>query len=82
LVRHLILPNRLAGTRAILRFLAKEISTETYLNLMNQYHPAYRADQFPAINQPVKSSEFQGAVRMAREFHLHRLDKPGPLTLL
>jgi putative pyruvate formate lyase activating enzyme len=45
LVRHLILPNNLAGTAEIVRFLAQEISRDTYLNLMKQYHPAYNARQ-------------------------------------
>jgi hypothetical protein len=43
LVRHLVLPNDLAGTAEIVRFLAQEISQDTYLNLMDQYHPAFNA---------------------------------------
>jgi putative pyruvate formate lyase activating enzyme len=45
LVRHLVLPHGLAGTQEITRFLAQEISTNTYLNLMDQYRPAYKANQ-------------------------------------
>ena len=42
LVRHLVLPGDLANTETVLAFLAREISTDTYLNLMDQYHPCYK----------------------------------------
>ncbi|MFH1907481.1 MAG: radical SAM protein, partial [Chloroflexota bacterium] len=53
LVRHLLLPDDLAGTPEILRFLAEEISPNTYLNLMDQYRPAYKAHLFPELNRPI-----------------------------
>ena len=57
LVRHLILPNNLAGTQEILRFLAQEISQDTYLNLMDQYRPAFNARLFPRLNRRITSAE-------------------------
>lgn len=75
LVRHLILPNGLAGSDEILHFLADEISTNTYLNLMDQYRPAYQAHYYPRIDRPIKREEYTAAVRMARELNLYRLDK-------
>jgi putative pyruvate formate lyase activating enzyme len=75
LVRHLVLPNQLAGTEIIVNFLAKEISTNTYLNLMDQYRPAYRASQFPEMNRPITHTEFQHAVELARNAGLLRLDR-------
>jgi len=50
LVRHLVLPNGLAGTRQIVHFLAEEISLNTYLNVMAQYHPCHQASQFPLLS--------------------------------
>ncbi|MCP4515485.1 MAG: radical SAM protein, partial [Delftia sp.] len=47
LVRHLIMPGDLAGTAQIARFLAQEISTDTYINVMGQYRPSYRAQRYP-----------------------------------
>ena len=75
LVRHLVLPNGLAGTREILRFLAEEISPNTYLNLMDQYRPAYKAHHYPELNRPLARREFEEALEMAREVGLRRLDK-------
>ncbi len=74
LVRHLVLPAHLAGTAEIVRFLAEEISKNTYLNLMDQYYPAFRAHLFPEINRRVSREEYQEAARMAREAGLSNLD--------
>jgi putative pyruvate formate lyase activating enzyme len=74
LVRHLVLPNHLAGTREILEFLAKEISLHTYVNLMDQYHPCYRAAEYPLLDRPLSRQEYLEALQFAREFGLHRLD--------
>jgi putative pyruvate formate lyase activating enzyme len=79
LVRHLVLPNDLAGTAEIVRFLAQEISTNTYLNLMDQYRPAYNVRQYPnrftRLRRPITRQEYEAAVQMAHEAGLHRLDK-------
>jgi putative pyruvate formate lyase activating enzyme len=75
LVRHLILPNNLAGTDTILRFLAEEVSLNTYVNLMDQYRPAYKSHQYPDINRSITTREFNQAVRYARSIGLTRLDK-------
>lgn len=74
LVRHLILPNGLAGTAQITRFLAEEISPNTYLNLMDQYRPAYNANQYPRINRRINQQEWKEAVNSARASGLFRLD--------
>lgn len=75
LVRHLILPRNMAGTKYIVEFLAEEISRTTYLNLMDQYHPAYNAWRYPEINRRITSIEFDSAVNMAKAAGLERLDE-------
>jgi len=75
LVRHLVLPAGLAGTSHVVRFLADEISPDTYLNLMDQYRPAYRAAQYPELNRPITRAEYQAAVQMALDAGLRRLDE-------
>ncbi|MDP2976416.1 MAG: radical SAM protein [Anaerolineales bacterium] len=75
LVRHLLLPDDLAGTPEILRFLAEEISPNTYLNLMDQYRPAYKAHLFPELNRPITDREYEVAVQIARKAGLRRLDQ-------
>lgn len=74
LVRHLVLPGGISGTKQVLDFLAREISPNTYLNLMDQYRPAYRAWQHPPLDRPVSTSEYQSALLLAAEAGLHRLD--------
>lgn len=75
LVRHLILPNNIAGTESILLFLAKEISRNTYLNLMDQYRPSFKAHLYPELNRNVTHDEFNKAVQLAKSLGLNRLDK-------
>jgi len=75
LVRHLVLPGGLAGTPDVVRFLADEISPDTYLNLMDQYRPAYRAAAYPELNRPITRAEYQAAVKMALDAGLRRLDE-------
>ena len=73
LVRHLILPNNLAGTEQIVQFLANEISRNTYLNLMDQYRPAYRAHALPELNRRITHEEWASAQRAAQRAGLRRL---------
>jgi putative pyruvate formate lyase activating enzyme len=75
LVRHLVLPNNLAGTETITQFLANEISKNTYLNIMSQYHPSYKASQYPEINRIISTLEYQNAVQMAVHSGLFRFDR-------
>jgi putative pyruvate formate lyase activating enzyme len=75
LVRHLVLPERLAGTKEVVRFLAREVSTNTYLNIMAQYRPCYQAFNIPALSRPIKQREMSEAVDLALRQGLDRLDR-------
>lgn len=75
LVRHLVLPNGLAGTGEIVRFLSQEVSLNSYLNVMSQYRPTYKAHEYTEIDRPPSAEELQEAVDLAREAGLHRLDE-------
>lgn len=72
LVRHLVMPEGIAGTKEIMHFIAKEISKNTYVNIMDQYRPCYRAYEFPDINRRITSSEFSKAISIAQEEGLWR----------
>lgn len=65
LVRHLVLPNNLAGTEEIAKFLAKEVSPRTFLNVMDQYYPTYKAFDHPEIARRITIVEFEAAVKAA-----------------
>jgi putative pyruvate formate lyase activating enzyme len=75
LVRHLVLPGGLAGTETVLAFLAREISTNTYLNLMDQYYPRYRADENPPLDRRLTTEEYHAAPQAAERHGLRRLDR-------
>jgi len=79
LLRHLVLPDNLAGTDKIVQFLAEEISTHTYLNLMDQYRPDFKAHHYPELNRPITRQEYQAAIQMANQAGLHRLDQRRPV---
>lgn len=76
LVRHLVMPGEIAGTEAIMRFLAAELSPDTYVNVMDQYYPAGRVNelQFVEINRRISGAEYSGAVDAARRAGLWRIE--------
>ncbi len=74
LVRHLVLPGNLSGTDDVLRFLAEEISPATYLNIMDQYRPCYRATENATLDRRTTRAEFLRALDAARRVGLCRLD--------
>jgi putative pyruvate formate lyase activating enzyme len=78
LVRHLVLPGGIAGTEEVLAFLAAEVSRDTYVNLMDQYRPCYRADEYPEIDRPVTVAEYDAALASAGRHGITRLDSRAP----
>jgi len=78
LIRHLVLPEDIAGTAEIVRFISEEISTHTYLNLMDQYRPAYKAHNYPELNRRLTNQEYNSAVDAAVKAGLIRLDDRKP----
>jgi putative pyruvate formate lyase activating enzyme len=78
LVRHLVLPENISGSEKVLAFLAREISTNTYLNLMDQYYPCYRAGENPPLDRPLTDREYRAALVLARQYGLSRLDMGKP----
>ena len=79
LVRHLVMPGGLAGTREAMRFLARELSADTYVNVMDQYRPdaqvLAKPRQYAEINRRVSPAEVRQAVEAARAEGLERLDE-------
>ncbi len=77
LVRHLVMPGEIAGTTEVMRFLAEEVSPDTYVNVMDQYRPAGRvgADQYEEINRPPGREEQREAIRLAQDAGLWRIDE-------
>jgi putative pyruvate formate lyase activating enzyme len=81
LVRHLVMPDDLAETRKAMRFLAGEVSTNTYVNIMNQYRPCGLAHEYPKLDKSVTRAEFIRAIDEARAEGIERLDDRIPFRL-
>jgi putative pyruvate formate lyase activating enzyme len=74
LIRHLVMPRDVSSTRQVLKFIAHEISPNTYVNVMDQYRPCGNAYQYEYINRRLSAKEFREAMKMARDVGLVRLD--------
>ncbi len=74
LVRHLVMPGNIADTQRVASFLAREVSRRTYVNIMDQYRPCYKAYDFPELSRRITGEEYRDAVAAARRAGLTRLD--------
>jgi putative pyruvate formate lyase activating enzyme len=72
IVRHLVMPGLTQDSQAIMRFIADELSPQTYVNIMDQYRPCFQAGRSPEIARRTTSAEHRAVVDMARELGLHR----------
>ena len=82
LVRHLLMPGEIAGTGEIMRFLAEQVSLDTYVNVMQQYYPAGRVnpEKFEEINRGVTTEEYELAMESASGAGLWRFDERRSLA--
>lgn len=72
LIRHLVFPQNLAGTEKIMRFIREEISSDTYINIMAQYYPAYKAIAYPELNRGITREEYRDVINIAKSTGLNR----------
>lgn len=72
LVRHLVMPGSVAGTEVIMRFISEHISKDTYVNIMEQYHPEHLAVENRVIDRRITYDEYKEAIEIARSYGLHR----------
>jgi putative pyruvate formate lyase activating enzyme len=66
------MPGEVASSEAILKFIAEEISPHSYVNIMDQYRPEYRAYEYSEINRRITHKEYMEAIQLAKRFHLYR----------
>jgi putative pyruvate formate lyase activating enzyme len=72
LIRHLVMPNGVASSEEVLKFIAQEISVHSYVNLMDQYRPEYQAHEYPEINRRISHKEYLEVVQWAKHYRLYR----------
>jgi len=77
IIRHLVMPNNVSGTRDAMRWIARNLPRNTYVNIMSQYRPSYRADEYPHISRRITRREYEDAIRYAREAGLTNIDIQG-----
>jgi putative pyruvate formate lyase activating enzyme len=81
LIRHLVLPDGLAGTREIMKFIATNVSADSYVNIMSQYRPCGRAAEVKGLDSNLKPEEYRLAVQAAKQEGITRLDRPHRVYL-
>ncbi|MFQ3573422.1 MAG: radical SAM protein [Thermodesulfovibrionales bacterium] len=74
LIRHLVLPNGLSGTEKVMEFIVKEISPMTFVNIMDQYYPCYKAHEDELINRRITQQEYRSALNIAKKVGIKRDD--------
>ncbi|MFA5347226.1 MAG: radical SAM protein [Methanoregula sp.] len=79
IIRHLVLPENLAGSDLVLPWVAQEISPDSYVNIMDQYHwptsvlpPEFIREDYPALLRPITEKEYRDTIRWGRAAGLHR----------
>lgn len=71
IIRHLVLPQNIAGSEQIFSFIAKEISKDTFISLMSQYHPCFETDQHPPLNREISLKEYETAEALLKKYDLN-----------
>ena len=77
MVRHLVMPNNVAGTKEVLEWLASNLPKDTFINLMSQYQPCYKAFDHPQIARRITAQEYKESVQWAKEAGLTNVHFQG-----
>ncbi len=77
MIRHLVMPNNVSGTKEVIEWVAQNLPKGTYLNIMSQYQPYYRASEYPEIARPINGREYADAVQEAERAGLTNIDVQG-----
>ncbi|MFC1717344.1 radical SAM protein [Candidatus Poribacteria bacterium] len=77
MIRHLVMPNNVSGSEKVIEWIAKDLPKDTYINIMAQYNPLYKAYDYPEISRRIKREEYAKAVDRAKELGLTNLDVQG-----
>ena len=79
MIRHLVMPNDVSGTREVVQWIARYLPKDTYVNIMSQYRPMYKAFDHPEISRRLTNDEYKTAVKWAKEAGLTNLDIQGTI---
>jgi putative pyruvate formate lyase activating enzyme len=73
MIRHLVMPGNVAQSQKVMQWIASNLPKDTYVNIMSQYTPMFRAGEFPEIARRISLGEYQNAVNAARRAGLTNL---------
>jgi putative pyruvate formate lyase activating enzyme len=77
MIRHLVMPNNVGGTKQVIQWIAENLPKDTYFNIMSQYRPMYKASEYPMISRRITRKEYEEVVQCARDAGLTNLDIQG-----
>ena len=77
MIRHLVMPNNTGGSEKVMEWIADTLPKDTYVNIMAQYNPLFKALDHPELSRRITSDEYRKVVQRAREKGLTNLDIQG-----
>jgi putative pyruvate formate lyase activating enzyme len=77
MIRHLVMPNRVGGSRKVIEWISQHLPKDTYVNLMSQYRPMYKAHDYPKIARRITREEYGEVIEWAKQAGLTNLDIQG-----
>jgi len=77
MIRHLVMPNNVSGSETVMQWIADHLPKDTYVNIMSQYRPTYKAYEYPEISRKINSNEYDRVIKKARQAGLINLDIQG-----
>lgn len=77
MIRHLVMPNEIGGSEKIMEWIAQNLPKDTYVNIMSQYTPLYKALDYPELSRRITREEYKKVVKKAKDLGLSNLDIQG-----
>lgn len=77
MIRHLVMPNNVSGTRGVIGWIAENLPKDTYVNIMSQYTPVYKALNYPEISRRITAAEYADDIDYTRELNLTNIEVQG-----
>jgi putative pyruvate formate lyase activating enzyme len=71
IIRHLVLPNGISGTEKTMKFISEELSQDSYISLMSQYTPYYKAHEFKSVSRKITLEEYEEARNAMHKYGLY-----------
>lgn len=77
MIRHLVMPNRVGGTKGVIEWIAENLPRDTYINIMSQYTPVFKAKEYPKIARRITKEEYRETLLWAKKAGLTNVDVQG-----